>query len=99
MSAVADALDIALFLVLLRFAAVVVVSVVVAVAGCRMFSRGWNCLAVEDTCFNRLLVIIIVPAIDVPAKALNRRDAQPHPQAMLFLSSVGQFTRTCRGPL
>ena len=65
MSAVADALDIALFLVLLRFAAVVVVSVVVAVAGCRMFSRGWNCLAVEDTCFNRLLVIIIVPAIDV----------------------------------
>ena len=30
MSAVADALDIALFLVLLRFAAVVVVSVVVA---------------------------------------------------------------------
>ena len=65
MSAVADALDIALFLVLLLFAAVVVVSVVVAVAGCRMFSRGWNCLAVEDTCFNRLLVIIIVPAIDV----------------------------------
>ena len=55
MSAVADALDIALFLVLLLFAAVVVVSVVVAVAGCRMFSRGWNCLAVEDTCFNRLL--------------------------------------------
>ena len=47
MSAVADALDIALFLVLLRFAAVVGVSVVVAVAGCRMFSRGWNCLAVD----------------------------------------------------
>ena len=44
MSAVADALDIALFLVLLLFAAVVVVSVVVAVAGCRMFSRGWNFL-------------------------------------------------------
>ena len=65
MSAVADALDIALFLVLLLFAAVVVVSVVVAVAGCRMFSRGWNCLAVEDTGFNRPLVIIIVPAIDV----------------------------------
>ena len=65
MSAVADALDIALFLVLLLFAAVVVVSVVVAIAGCRLFSRGWNRLAIKDTGFNRLLVIIIVPAIDV----------------------------------
>ena len=47
MSAVADALAIALFLVLLLFAGIVVVSVVVAVAGCRMFSRDWNCLAVD----------------------------------------------------
>ena len=48
MSAVADALDIALFLVLLLFAAVVVVSVVVAVVGCRMFSRGWNFLCMLE---------------------------------------------------
>ena len=48
MSAVADALAIALFLVLLLLAGIVVVSVVVAVAGCRIFSRGWNFLCMLE---------------------------------------------------